>query len=147
MDNVYAFETAPSQKNGAVFLTLENNTSEDIALINAESPVAEIVELHENLIDPDDGMMLMRRVKQIVTPAKTDTYLEPTGFHIMLINLEEPLTIDSTFPITLHFDNGEKIETTVIVAPLGSYLLKLKNTDVLVFPPEDLIDEDPVENE
>jgi len=120
VENVYAFATAKSQKNGAVFLTLKNNSDIDLHLIEAQSPVAEIVELHENLIDPDTGVMLMRKIRQMEVKAGDKTLLEPTGLHVMLIKLKTPLENGSQFPLTLIFDNNQQWSGQVLVVPPGT---------------------------
>lgn len=116
---VYAFATAPNAKTGAVFMTIKNKTSVNDKLIEAQSDVAEITEIHQNLIDPDDGEMMMRKVKFIDIESKGKAALEPTGYHIMLINLKEPLLEDKIFPVTLKFESGYETTVDVIVTPAG----------------------------
>ena len=52
--NVYAFATAANAKTGAVFLNIKNPSNAATSLVKARSYVADIVELHQNLIDPDE---------------------------------------------------------------------------------------------
>ncbi len=119
VNEIYAFATSPNAKTGAVFMTIENNTSMDDKLIEALSDVAEITEIHQNLIDPDDGKMMMRKVKSIDIQSKGKTILEPSGYHIMLINLKEQLIEDDSFPVTLKFANGFETLVNVNITPAG----------------------------
>ena len=81
--------TAPSQKVGAVFMTIKTNGNTPDRLIGAQSPDAEDVQIHGHMMDGD--VMRMRPVDGIVIPADGEAVLEPGGFHIMLIGLKAPL--------------------------------------------------------
>jgi copper(I)-binding protein len=116
--NARSFATAPNAKTGAAFMTLKNTGSEDDILLSVSSEVAEKTEIHENMVDPDDGKMMMRRVKEIKIAGKSEVELEPAGYHIMLINLKAPLEKGESFPVTLTFEkSGERMVNTAIVAP------------------------------
>lgn len=118
ISHAYGFATMPGAATGAAFMRIENTDKENDTLISATSDVAEITEIHQNLIDPDDGVMMMRKMKELDIPAKSEVVLEPKGYHIMFIKLKEPLTINSTVQMTLMFEKaGEKIVTATIIAP------------------------------
>lgn len=119
IEKPYAFATLPGTSTGAVFMTIKN-TGENDTLIKAESKVAEITEIHQNIIDPDDGKMMMRKTRTLGLPANTDTILNPTGYHIMLIKLKEPLTIGIDVPLTLTFENMGSIDIKAEVIPPGT---------------------------
>lgn len=117
-ENAHAYATAPTAKTGAVFMTLKNAGGEDDTLVGADTDVAQINEIHENYIDPDDGTMMMRKIKSAIVPANDHVMFEPTGKHIMLINLEERLVQGHTFTLTLTFEKAGTVVVPVqIVAP------------------------------
>jgi len=120
IEQPYAFATTENAKTGAAFFILNNQTNTDKVLIEAQSDIAEIVELHENMIDPDDGKMMMRRVKEIIVPAKEETILDPVGYHVMFINLNAALRIGDTVPVTLKFQNGDEEMINVQVIKPGA---------------------------
>lgn len=97
----------PGQSNSAAFMSLHNASAEDRALIGAESPAAEVVELHTHV--EEDGLMRMRRVEQIPVAAGATTTLAPGGLHIMLIGLKSELQPGQTVELTLIQDDGERI--------------------------------------
>ncbi len=99
---------------GAAYLVIHNNTDAADALIGASSPVAEVVEIHQSSMD-DEGVMSMSRVEEIPIPAHGDAVLEPGGYHIMLINLLEPLTEGMEVEITLDFLNAGSQTVTAAV--------------------------------
>ena len=114
----YSFGTMPGAKTGAAFMTLTNKGTEEDSLIAAKSSVAEITEVHQNLIDPDDGKMMMRRIKSIPLPINEPVNLEPTGYHIMFINLKQALGIGETIPVQLVFKkSGTKTINVEVIAP------------------------------
>jgi len=113
----YAFATLPGAATGAAFMVIKN-TGLDDELIAANSMAANITEIHQNLIDPDDSTMMMRKIKAIDIPAKGEAILEPTGYHVMFIQLKSPLTIGLEVPITLTFEKAGDIEVKAnIIAP------------------------------
>lgn len=117
IENPYAFATLPGASTGAAFMVIKNKDDAD-KLISASTPFAEITEIHENLIDPDDGTMMMRKIKGLDISAKDEAILKPTGYHIMFIKLREPLTIGIDVPITLTFEKMGDLEINVpVIAP------------------------------
>ena len=122
ISDAYGFATMPGAATGAAFMKIENNSDFDDKLIAAKSNVASITEIHENMIDLDDGTMMMRKIKSLDLPADNSVTLEPKGYHIMFIKLREPLTIDSEIPVTLTFENSEPQKVNVkIIAPGAEY--------------------------
>lgn len=122
ISNAYGFATMPGAATGAAFMTIKNTSDFDDKLIAAKSSVASITEIHENMIDPDDGTMMMRKIKSLDLSANDTALLEPKGYHIMFIKLREPLTIDSEIPVTLTFEKSEPQKINVkIIAPGAEY--------------------------
>jgi len=117
IENPYAFATLPGASTGAAFMVIKNNGDAD-RLINASAPFAEITEIHQNLIDPDDGTMMMRKIKGLDIPAKRSAILKPTGYHVMFIKLREPLTMGINVPLTLTFEKMGDVKINVpVIAP------------------------------
>jgi protein SCO1 len=100
--------TPPGQPNSAAFMGLENTGESAVRVVAAESPAAEVVELHTHL--QEDGIMRMRQVDAIDLPAGARTELAPGGLHVMLIGLVEALAPESMVAVTLVFDDGSRLE-------------------------------------
>ena len=105
----YAFATAPTQKNGAVFMTIENPGIEhlsgrDLAVTGVQTDIADRAELH--IMSMDNGVMMMREAGQYSVPAGETLTLEPMGRHIMLFGLKDPLKAGESFPLTLLIGDG-----------------------------------------
>ena len=119
VNEAYAFATMPGAATGAAFMTLNNASDFDDALISVESSVAEITEIHQNMIDPDDGTMMMRKVKLVDVPAGKTATLKPKGYHVMFIKLNAPLTLGTTTDIILNFEKSGTKNVTVEIKPPG----------------------------
>jgi len=55
IEEPYAFATLPGSVNSAAFMVIKNEGDLDDKLIGVKSDVAKHTEIHENIIDPDDG--------------------------------------------------------------------------------------------
>ena len=113
---------------GAAYLVVHNASDTDDAIVAAESPVAEAVELHLSSMD-DEGMMSMNQVAEIPVPAHGDATLEPGSYHIMLIGLTGPLLADDSFELTLAFRAAEPQTITVPVLASSPMDMEHPSTD------------------
>jgi len=121
VQNAYAFATVPTSKTAAAFMVIKNNSANDDILTHVKSDISEHVEIHQNTIDPDDGMMMMRKIKGLDIPSKESVSLDPKGYHVMFLGLNKALKINETFPITLVFEKaGEQVVNVTIVPPGSS---------------------------
>ena len=120
VQGAYVRAVPPGQPNSASFMALHNGDSREHALVGAKSPAAKVVELHtHNMVD---GMMQMRPVDKIDLPAGATTSLQPGGFHVMLIGLQQPLVPDQAVPLTLVFDDGSEAKVSAPVRKLQMHM-------------------------
>ena len=103
--------TTPAQKATGAFM--EITSSEAASLLSASSPVAGVVELHT--MSMDDGVMRMRPVPKIDLPAGKAVELKPGGYHVMLMDLKQPLKTGDIVPITLKVEGKDKSLSTLDV--------------------------------
>ena len=102
---------------GVVYLTISDTGVPD-TLTGAATPVAARADLHETI--NDHGVMKMRSVAALtVAPGKPVT-LAPGGYHIMLMDLKQPLKEGDSFPVTLNFARSGQVTTTVTVEKAGA---------------------------
>lgn len=106
--NAFIKQTPPHAPSSAIFLTLYNNTDEDIALVGAKTSISQISELHTHI--HKDGKMAMIQVPKITIKAHSKTELKPSGYHIMLFKLSNPVTKDTKVDLILNFDNNQTLE-------------------------------------
>lgn len=114
----YARAVPPGQPNSAIFMGLDNGTAQAHALVDAESSVAAVVELHSHTME--DGMMKMRRIERIDIPAAQTVSLEPGGLHLMLIGLKKQLVPDEQVDLTLIFEDGSRTQVIAPVRKVGT---------------------------
>lgn len=117
----FATPTPPGAPNGAAYLDISVEGEQPARLIGASSPVSEVVELHD--MSMEDDRMVMRKLEAFeIAPGETLTMRPGGGKHIMLINLEAPLSVGQRFPLTLEFAEGDSLEVEVWVeeATVGS---------------------------
>ena len=104
--------TSPaSAEAGAAYMTLTNTSASDVELVGAAVPssVAATAEVHETSM-AEGGMMSMKQVASVTVPANGSVELAPGGFHIMILQLAEPLVAGEDIPITLSFAEGEDVQ-------------------------------------
>lgn len=108
VSGVYVKQTPPNAKNTAIFLKMQNNTSQDIALVDVECDLSQYSELHTIL--HEGNKMTMIKVPEITIKANSSVELKPGADHIMLFDLKKPVTQESKVNLTLTFSNGESLE-------------------------------------
>lgn len=80
-------------------------------LVSASSPLAGVVEIHEMKMDGD--VMRMRAVTALDLPAGKAVALKPGGYHMMLLDLKQPLKAGDTVPVTLVVEGADKKRETI----------------------------------
>ena len=103
--------TVAGQKATGAFMQLKSPA--DTALVAVASPVAKIVEVHE--MKMEGGMMRMNAVDRLALPAGKAVELKPGGYHVMLMDLVEPLKEGDTVPLQLTFEDKAGKKQTVEV--------------------------------
>jgi len=115
----WARASASMQSAGAVYMTIDGgDIADELVGVAVPESVAMVAELHEaTMVQNDDGgtMMGMQQVTSIAVPAGGTVALEPGGYHVMLMQLAEPLVDGTEFTITLTFEQAGDITTTVDV--------------------------------
>jgi len=103
--------TVPGQKATGAFMQLTSLS--DMALVGAASPAAKVVEIHQ--MRQEGGMMKMNAVDRVALPANKTVELKPGGYHIMMMDLTQPLRDGESIPLTLTFEDKAGKKQTVEV--------------------------------
>ena len=118
VEHPWARATPAGAKTGAAYLTLVNNGTVADRLIRASTPVAEKVQVHQEI--DDNGVMKMRELPVVdIGPGAALTF-KPGGTHMMIIGLKQPLKKGQTFPLTLEFEKAGKLDLQVPIAKAGA---------------------------
>ncbi|EXI77649.1 MAG: hypothetical protein AW12_03103 [Candidatus Accumulibacter sp. BA-94] len=105
--------TVTGQKATGAFLEITSKSG--ATLVGAASPVAGVSEIHE--MKMDGGIMKMRAVERLQLPAGKPVQLAPGGYHVMLLNLKQPLKRGDSVALTLQVETpGKKVEAVQIKA-------------------------------
>ena len=68
----------------------------------------------------DGGMMKMRAVPSLEIRSGGRLELKPNGYHLMLLDLKQPLKVGEKFPLTLTFKRGGGVLILVVVEDMGA---------------------------
>ena len=107
--------TVAQQKATGAFMQLQS--AQDARLVSVQSSVAGVVEVHEMAME--GGVMKMRAVPGLSLPAGKAVELKPGGYHVMLMDLKDPVKDGDTVPMTLVVeDKGGKRQSLDLKVPV-----------------------------
>ncbi len=111
--------TVATQKSTGMFVQL--TSAQGGKLVAGSSPVAGLVEIHEMAVV--DGVMRMREISALELPAGKAVELKPGSYHLMLMDLKQPMKAGDIVPVTLVIEGADKkretLELKASVRPLG----------------------------
>ncbi|MEI2415317.1 copper chaperone PCu(A)C [Orrella sp. JC864] len=107
--------SAPGQRNGAGYMTIENAGQQPDTLLAVSSPAAERIELHN--VVTENGVASMRPVDGVPVPAQGQARLAPGGYHVMFLKLQAPFKQGEQVQATLRFEKAGEIPVTFAVQP------------------------------
>jgi copper(I)-binding protein len=101
------------------YLTIENKGAAPDRLISGAGDVAGKVEIHEMAMN--NGVMTMRPLDKglPIEPGKT-VKLAPGGYHLMLMDLKNPLKQGDKVPLTLKFEKAGDVKLALDVQGVGA---------------------------
>jgi copper(I)-binding protein len=109
--------TVAQQKATGAFMQI--TSTQGGKLVSAQSPLAGIAEVHEMAMD--GNVMKMRAVPALELPAGKAVELKPGGYHVMLMDLKQPLKDGDSVPLTLVIEGKDgKRETLEVKAAVKS---------------------------
>ena len=112
--------TVAQQKATGAFMQL--TAQADTRVVQASSPIAGVVEIHEMAMDKD--VMKMRAIPALALPAGKTVELKPGGYHVMLMDLKAAVKAGDVVPVTLVLEGKDGLRTSLEVKatarPLGN---------------------------
>ena len=108
--HTYTRATAAGAKVGGGFMTINNSGTQPDKLVSVSGvSFAGKVEVHETKMI--NNVMEMRELKQgLVIPAKGKVELKPGSYHVMFMDLKEPLVKGKKYKAKLNFEKAGSIE-------------------------------------
>ncbi len=119
VSGVWARATGGMTQSGAIFFTLDNRGPSDDRLVAVATPAAKVAQIHEMSMGANN-VMHMREIGGLDVPAGKSVALAPGGYHVMLMQLANPLKAGDTFPLTLRFARSGTQTVDVTVRPMGA---------------------------
>ncbi|MCJ8298185.1 MAG: copper chaperone PCu(A)C [Pseudomonadales bacterium] len=106
----------PGQKASVAYMTLTNNTAQEVVISGANSPVFMSINLHRTA--NIEGVMTMRAQPELHIAPKQSVTLAPGGLHWMLMGLKGELKPSAEVPISLVFADGSEQKLHLVVKAL-----------------------------
>ena len=117
VSGAWARATMPGQPVSGAYFDIVS--AEGGALVGASSPAAGVVEVHQMQLD--GGVMKMRAMPRLPLPAGKTVSLKPGGYHVMLMDLKQPLREGDKVALTLKLEGkGGKATTLDVQAEVRS---------------------------
>jgi copper(I)-binding protein len=120
VDDAWVRATVPQQQASGAFMRIRSVTA--ARLVQASSPVADVVEIHQMSMHGD--VMKMQAVPALELPAGKPVALEPGGYHLMLMQLKRSLKAGERVPLTLLVEGADgkrqSVDVEAAVRALGA---------------------------
>jgi periplasmic copper chaperone A len=110
--------TPEGARVAAGYVVLKNGGAQADRLVAATAEIAGRTEIHEMAVD-DKGVMTMRPVEGVEIPAGGEVALEPGGYHIMFMDLQQTRGEGESFKGSLTFENAGTVEVEFSVEAMG----------------------------
>ena len=104
---------------GGGYMKITNNGTAPDRLIGGSSPIAGRFEVHE--MSMDNGVMRMRPLKDglEIKPGQT-VELKPGSFHVMFVDLKEPIKEGDRVKGTLVFEKAGTVDVEYVAVAVGA---------------------------
>jgi len=113
VESPVAYAPLASGRPGSAYFTLRNPRDEAMTVVGVHCPLFRCAELHETLVV--DGTFRMRRVRELVVPARGEVALVPGGLHVMLMEPVDGATPGSRCPMTIEFADGGSVSFELVL--------------------------------
>ncbi|MCY1374804.1 Copper chaperone PCu(A)C [compost metagenome] len=90
---------------------MQLTATSDSRVVQATSPVAGVVEIHEMTMEND--VMKMRAVPALTLPAGKAVELKPGSYHVMLLDLKTPVNAGDVVPVSLVVEGKDGLRQTI----------------------------------
>ena len=93
----WARSTPPGAGMGAIYLTIDNDSTKSDRLLKLRTSVASATQVHRT--EELDGVVRMREVAVLHVAAGERIEFKPGGHHVMLMGLQKPLVEGQVFEL------------------------------------------------
>jgi periplasmic copper chaperone A len=107
VEGAWVRSTVPGQQGTSAFMKL--TAQQPLQIVGASTPVAGTADLHE--MKQEGDVMKMRALSKLDLPAGRSVELTPSGYHLMLQDLKQPLPAGTVVPLTLMLRDAKGVES------------------------------------
>ncbi|MGV8917018.1 MAG: copper chaperone PCu(A)C [Pseudomonas sp.] len=118
VEDAWVRATVPGQPSTGAFMRI--TASSDSMLVDATSSAAKTVQIHQSTMKND--IMSMTPVASVPLPAGKVVAIQPSGYHVMLIDLKKQVKPGDEVPITLTVEDAQGDQETIDVVAKGRAL-------------------------
>jgi len=113
IEQAYVRATIPGTSISSSYMEIENKGKNTVTLLSVSSDVSPRIEIHQHTML--DGMMRMRKVDSIDIKPNERVKLQPSGLHLMIFDVKNPLKEQDDIELVLNFSNNKSIAMQVPV--------------------------------
>jgi periplasmic copper chaperone A len=119
IDNPWSRAAPKGAKVAVGYMKIKNTGTEPDRLVGGSTPVAGRFEIHE--MSMDNGVMKMRPLPSglEIKPGET-VELKPSSFHIMMMDLKQPIQRGKPFKASLMFEKAGGVDVDFTVEAMGA---------------------------
>jgi hypothetical protein len=119
IDHPWARATPKGASVGGGYMKITNSGTAPDRLVAGSSDISSSFEIHE--MKMEGGVMKMRPIAGglEIKPGQTVT-LDPSGYHVMLVDLKKQLVQGERFKATLEFAKAGKVEVDFAIEGIGA---------------------------
>ena len=118
IENAWSRTVPVAGMNAAGYMEIKNEGDEPVTLTAFTTEAADETSLHET-VKEGDTVSMQALPEGITIPPKQSVSLSPGGLHLMFLGIKKPFSEGEDIPVTLVFDSGTQISTSLKVKPLG----------------------------
>lgn len=108
----------PGELPAAGYFRMRDTSGTQRQLTGADSPAFAMAMLHQS--SEQNGQSQMQHVDGVAVPANGTATFAPGGYHLMLMQAKQPLTVGGQVKVTLHFDDGSTVEVPFVIKGAGA---------------------------
>ncbi len=111
VDRAWVRATVPGQMASGAYMGIASD--KPVRIVGVETPAASLAQIHE--MSMKGNTMSMRAVDALEVPAGKRVELKPGAFHVMLMDLKQPLKKGERIPLVLRIEGPDRktVEQTV----------------------------------
>ena len=119
IEHPWARATPKGASVGGGYMKITNKGSDADRLVGGSVAFAKRIEVH--LMTMEQGVMKMREIKGGLEIKPGETFeFKPGGYHLMFVELKQPLTQGERVKVTLNFAKAGPVEVDYTVEALGA---------------------------